>query len=1117
MIESTFSPLPEHPLPAPKILIVEYDGAVRASIVEGLKAKKRHRIYEASSLFAASQQLRTQVIDTLVLGYVNEKNIIQNGDLEEWLTKVISKVKRLILLTAESFNDPYMTLSFWTQEEIRSLIEQLPRSDLSKNTLSQHSLDQTPWAHMQTPLTEPDLNIDTPIAPNTTHLYGRGHTTLQTSPATDIRSQSSSNHDEDQRDPPPAYWAEVSYCERPMRAKAIAHISSVAFEEGARHIVEDSLDAHPKEEEGSLILWVGPSDDSLCKDLKRACQPLNFNLLITESAQQALKETRTRRFEVAFVYSHLSDMMGLSLVRSLRREVGEGLPIAFITPSRQASDRVEAVHAGVSLFLNEAASVDLLTQSLRQLQSLGTHGSAKILVIDDDNAELGDHVTRELSHSTFQVSCLTSPLRVLELLAEVQTDLLIIHADMAGLGGFEVCRTLRATPEWQSLPILLMGERSDEDIRIAAYKSGADDYLSSNADQTVLRACLEARLERSRMIQERADRDGLTGLLVRRAFNDALLSRMAAARRRGTSVAVCLLDLDHFKSINDTYGHIAGDRVGRGERLFLIFKFRTMKVGSEQKIGKRLVQKNEGHYTSVGHFLRKYRLDEFPQLINVIKGEMALVGPRPVRPIFLEDHQAHISGYTKRFLVKPGITGLAQVRGGYYTSPRHKLLYDLLYIANRSLFFDLKLITLTFLRVMTKILTLTFVLTWILLATLALPEDVQGIFYVQTKLVHVNVLYLILPIFLFLKILIQGVEKNHLYALKTPVDLWIVSIIILGIIGIYLSHHPHPALRGLLWYICNAFIPFYLCINTTSVRQRPRQLLSLLIIICGIAAGVELLQVLIEGIGEQRWRRVGGGLGEPLWLSAVGLMILPPAMVIWWGHRTHTPPLHPFSVKVFNLCILLIGIAFVSTGSRAGFLCLSCITIGWLKGNNRYIVWGILFLSVLIFWVGGDHRFTPQHTLNALHNHTTHQSKLLRDLEPERLLIGVGARSAPIHLLNAQRTLYGEVKYMPILRSTPTTLLVEYGIFGLLCFILMITRAITLILREGRRRKDHLLSAIGYGLFAASLLSMICDLWFPFSLSLLFWSLLGVGVGVALEGQRGPKRAYRMIHAHAPL
>ncbi len=358
--------------------------------------------------------------------------------------------------------------------------------------------------------------------------------------------------------------AALSEAPRPARPAALPELLRLALDPSTLHPaaarVESSAGGE-EEEEGALVLWVGAADLPFCADLARVCKPLNLKLISVSSAQAALRETRQRRFDVTFVSHQLQDMDGLSLVRSLRREVGDSLPIAYISNHQQVSDRLEGVHAGVSLFLGEGVGVDLLSQSLRQLQSLNTRGSARVLVIDDDESQLADHVTRELAMSAFQVSCLTAPLRVLELLSEVQTDLLVIHADMAGLGGFEVCRTLRATPEWQSLPIVLMGERADDDMRVAAYRAGADDYLSRRADRAVLKTCLESRLERSRLIQDRADRDGLTGLLLRRAFNDALQSRLAAARRQGQPVSVCLIDLDHFKSVNDTYGHIAGDRV----------------------------------------------------------------------------------------------------------------------------------------------------------------------------------------------------------------------------------------------------------------------------------------------------------------------------------------------------------------------------------------------------------------------------------------------------------------------------------------------------------------------------------------------------------------------------
>jgi lipopolysaccharide/colanic/teichoic acid biosynthesis glycosyltransferase len=135
-----------------------------------------------------------------------------------------------------------------------------------------------------------------------------------------------------------------------------------------------------------------------------------------------------------------------------------------------------------------------------------------------------------------------------------------------------------------------------------------------------------------------------------------------------------------------------GDRVGKNEQIITIYKFRTMHAGAEQQIGARLLTEKDNFVTPVGKVLRYLKLDELPQLFNVIKGDMALIGPRPVRPIFLPTLKATIPRYEERFRVLPGITGLAQYRGGYYTTPHNKLRYDLLYIKRQSLWLDIKLL-----------------------------------------------------------------------------------------------------------------------------------------------------------------------------------------------------------------------------------------------------------------------------------------------------------------------------------------------------------------------------------------------------------------------------------------
>ncbi len=133
-------------------------------------------------------------------------------------------------------------------------------------------------------------------------------------------------------------------------------------------------------------------------------------------------------------------------------------------------------------------------------------------------------------------------------------------------------------------------------------------------------------------------------------------------------------------------------RVGRGKYVFRLYKFRSMVQDAEKKTGPVLAADNDSRITPVGKFLRATRLDELPQLFNVLKGEMSFVGPRPERPVFVDEFDRQYPDYHYRHLVKPGITGLAQVAGKYTTSPEDKLRFDLYYIRNYSFFLDIKII-----------------------------------------------------------------------------------------------------------------------------------------------------------------------------------------------------------------------------------------------------------------------------------------------------------------------------------------------------------------------------------------------------------------------------------------
>jgi exopolysaccharide biosynthesis polyprenyl glycosylphosphotransferase len=135
----------------------------------------------------------------------------------------------------------------------------------------------------------------------------------------------------------------------------------------------------------------------------------------------------------------------------------------------------------------------------------------------------------------------------------------------------------------------------------------------------------------------------------------------------------------------------AQERVGKDGKSFRVLKFRSMGVDAEKGGKPQWAAQNDPRVTRVGNFMRKTRIDELPQILNVFKGEMSFVGPRPERPYFVEQLIEVVPYYNVRHSIKPGITGWAQVRYGYGSSAEdalQKLQYDLYYVKNNSLFLD---------------------------------------------------------------------------------------------------------------------------------------------------------------------------------------------------------------------------------------------------------------------------------------------------------------------------------------------------------------------------------------------------------------------------------------------
>lgn len=171
---------------------------------------------------------------------------------------------------------------------------------------------------------------------------------------------------------------------------------------------------------------------------------------------------------------------------------------------------------------------------------------------------------------------------------------------------------------------------------------------------------------------------------VKRAFD------LAAALLAGIVLFIPMLIIALIIRLDSPGGALfCQERLGKDGKPFLMIKFRSMRMDAEAS-GPQWAASEDNRCTRVGQVLRKARLDELPQLWNIFMGHMSFVGPRPERAYFYDEFETYIHGFRNRLAVRPGLTGLAQINGGYELLPEEKIVYDMKYIRTQSLWLDLK-------------------------------------------------------------------------------------------------------------------------------------------------------------------------------------------------------------------------------------------------------------------------------------------------------------------------------------------------------------------------------------------------------------------------------------------
>lgn len=338
------------------------------------------------------------------------------------------------------------------------------------------------------------------------------------------------------------------------------------------------------EETGGALICLVEEDQKISEELQRVFGHFGYRVehyfRLTDAASAiARRKPDVLIMDVVFHDNGLNTIEHVAL-HPVFQELDR--PIIFFSDQDDFHARVQAARIGAEGFflkpLDIPKLINRLEQSLRYRQKL----PYRLLVVDDDE-ELARHYALILRNAGMDVKTVSNPEMVLDVMAEFHPELVLMDLTMPGYSGMDLARVIRMHDDWVSLPIIYLSAETDLKKQLLAMNSGGDDFLTKPISDEHLAAAVECRAARMRQLSELMTKDSLTGLLKHSRIKEQIALEFARAKRDKKSLCVAMLDIDHFKVVNDNYGHAMGDQVIKA--LAHLLKQRLRKTDSIGRYG----------------------------------------------------------------------------------------------------------------------------------------------------------------------------------------------------------------------------------------------------------------------------------------------------------------------------------------------------------------------------------------------------------------------------------------------------------------------------------------------------------------------------------------------------
>lgn len=254
------------------------------------------------------------------------------------------------------------------------------------------------------------------------------------------------------------------------------------------------------------------------------------------------------------------DECGMAALNGIHGLAAKPVPVLFISARSDMKSRLQAVHAGCDAYFTKPVDLGGLIDKLDALTSNVPAEPYRVLIVED-SVSLAAYYTQILNGAGMAVEVVSDPMQTLDKLIEFRPDLVLLDLYMPACDGFELAAVIRQQEEFVGISIVFLSAEDNIDRQLFALRLGGDDFLIKPIEPDHLVSVVTSRVERSRVLRSFMVRDSLTGLLNHTAIKEQLEIQLARTKRLNGKLSFAMLDIDHFKLVNDTYGHSVGDRV----------------------------------------------------------------------------------------------------------------------------------------------------------------------------------------------------------------------------------------------------------------------------------------------------------------------------------------------------------------------------------------------------------------------------------------------------------------------------------------------------------------------------------------------------------------------------